>query len=216
MSSDEDGDPFGVSYNEMRTVTQRIHVIAQVTTLFAVGCRLLPRNFYGLEKGFCIGLFLQSLILPAIGCLIAIAFELTTLDALSMIATAAAPVASYVSVLTYWAGGNAALSVLLTAMSTTLSIGLLPLWFFVYSSVWTNSVFITASPEDVAMYLSIIILPMGCGMIVRALVPKAAKYLAKVRTICYVTIQCRGLERQVKSPEIIMSPGTLLAIFISS
>lgn len=88
-------------------------------------------------------------------------------------------------------------SVLLTAMSTTLSIGLLPLWFFVYSSVWTNSVFITASPEDVAMYLSIIILPMGCGMIVRALVPKAAKYLAKVRTICYVTIPCRGLERQV-------------------
>ncbi|KAJ8047695.1 Ileal sodium/bile acid cotransporter [Holothuria leucospilota] len=173
---------FGMTIEQLNWITATISLIAQVLTLFSVGCRLRKRDFEYVEKGMCLGLFLQTMILPALGYIIANAFRLKQADALATLATSAAPVASYVGVLTYWAGGNVALSVLLSTMSTTLSIALLPMWFLLYSQLWGNHIFITVDPQDVSFYLCIVIFPVGAGMILQNIIPKFSNVLA--RQIC--------------------------------
>lgn len=77
-------------------------------------------------------------------------------------------------------------SVCIATISTALCIGLMPMWFFFYSSTWSREFFIVAYPLDIAQYLVLIIVPVGVGMATRWCMPKVAKYIARVSSTLLV------------------------------
>ncbi|KAJ8047696.1 Ileal sodium/bile acid cotransporter [Holothuria leucospilota] len=170
----------------LERITQSISLVCEGIALFGVGCRLHWNQFLDLEKPAGVGLFLQTMILPFVGYVMAAIFRLETLDALAVILTATAPIAGYSSVLTYWASGDIALGVLLAALSTTLSIGLYPLWFYLYASTWQKDVYVIAYPLDVVTCLCIIIFPVGFGIMFLHYFPKLSPYLSKVCSCAFL------------------------------
>lgn len=98
---------------QLEKLTQLITHICGGISMFGVGCVISVKDFQRKEtrlaKGLCIGLFLQTLIQPLAGFLLAILLNMTVHEALAMVLVASAPSASYASVLSFWGEGNVAL-----------------------------------------------------------------------------------------------------------
>ncbi|KAJ8036010.1 Solute carrier family 10 member 6 [Holothuria leucospilota] len=176
---------------QLEELTQLITHICNGISMFGVGCVISVKDFQRKEtrlpKAVSIGLFLQTLIQPLTGFLLAMLLQMSKYDALAMVVIASAPSAPYASVLSYWGDGNVALSVCIATLSTALSIGMMPMWFFLYSSVWSRQHFIVAYPLDIAQYLLLIIVPVGFGMATKWCMPKVSKYIARVCSIMFLS-----------------------------
>lgn len=95
---------------DLEFITQIVSIVAETIALFGVGYSLqVLKQRAELAKGVCLGLCLQTILLPFVGYLIGNIFHLEPLDALSILATTSAPIASYSCVLTFWAGGDVSL-----------------------------------------------------------------------------------------------------------
>ncbi|KAJ8301610.1 hypothetical protein KUTeg_020597 [Tegillarca granosa] len=77
--------------------------------------------------GVGIGLLCQFILFPAVTFGLAHAFRLQQWDALGMIMLGTCPGGSISNLATYWSGGDVALSVIMTAASTAIGTGMMPL-----------------------------------------------------------------------------------------
>lgn len=68
----------------------------------------------------------------------------------------------------------------MTAASTAIGVGMMPLNLWIYSRSWTND---RASIPylNIVIALNLIIVPVAIGMLILMKYPKAAKWIAKVR-----------------------------------
>lgn len=98
---------------DLEELCQLITHICGGISMFGVGCVISVKDFQSKEtrlaKGLCIGLFLQTLIQPLAGFLLAILLSMDRYEALAMVVIASSPSASYASILSYWGEGNVAL-----------------------------------------------------------------------------------------------------------
>ena len=153
--------------------------------MFSIAIDLKPRDFRALAyvpKPFFVGLVSQFLILPAVTYLLVLATQPRPSIALGLILVAACPGGNISNFITHRAGGNAALSVSLTAFATVGAIVLTPLNIAFWGGLYAPTREILATtridPVQVAVTVGLmLVLPLVLGVTLNARRPRAARRL---------------------------------------
>ncbi len=140
--------------------------------MFAMGALLKTADFkqiFDFPKAAFLGIFNQLVIVPLIGLGIISLFPLSTEHAIGLMILAACPGGAISNLLALLAGGNVALSISLTSVSTFAGVVTIPFWtnraFQFVNQSQANAELPVA--DSVITLLSITILPIILGMIFR-------------------------------------------------
>jgi BASS family bile acid:Na+ symporter len=144
-----------------------------------------PRNFlkvFKAPKAPVIGLAAQFLLLPAFTCGLTLLLNLPAGIELGMILVAACPGGALSNFITHLSGGNTALSISITAISSTLAIVMLPINFVFWASLnpVANELLlnINVSGVDIAQSLLVVLAaPLALGFLMQHHMPNLSKKL---------------------------------------
>ena len=140
--------------------------------MFSIAIDLKPADFQALArapKPLAVGLISQFLVLPALTFLLVLAVQPRPSVALGLILVAACPGGNISNFITYRAGGNAALSVSMTALATVGAILLTPLniafWAGMYEPTRALLRETAIDPVQVAITVGfMLVLPLALGV----------------------------------------------------
>ena len=158
--------------------------LALFAVLFGMGLSLVPEDFrrvFRHPKAKLVGLACQLLVLPAVAFALALLFRLPGELAVGLMLLAACPGGATSNVITHLSKGDTALSVTLTAISSTVCVFTIP-WIVGWSMQW----FMGGSAavqlpfwKTLGQLTVVTILPIACGMAVRAARPALAQRLER-------------------------------------
>tara|TARA_Y100000590_G_scaffold43665_1_gene46468 strand:+ start:50 stop:970 length:921 start_codon:yes stop_codon:yes gene_type:complete len=159
--------------------------------MFSMGLTLKMEDFFRIFRNFkliFLGIFLQFLIMPALGFFLVKFFSIQQIIGLGIILVGCAPGGTASNVICYLAKGDVALSISLTVCSTILAVFFMPILFWIY----------TGSNIDIPIYqmmisiLNIVILPVFLGVLFNSLsflkIEKIKLFLPLVAVIAIVFI----------------------------
>ncbi|XP_069138615.1 ileal sodium/bile acid cotransporter-like [Argopecten irradians] len=132
--------------------------------------------------GIAIGMLSQFIVLPAVTFGLAHALQLSTYPALGMLVMASCPGGSTSNVFSYWMDGDVPLSVAMTAASTVIAMGMMPLNLFIYSRSWTDQSLVIPY-VNIAISFVMTITPATVGILIRWKWPKLADVIVKCGSI---------------------------------
>ncbi len=143
--------------------------------MFGVALRLTPKDFFNVlthPKSALLGFISQFLVLPFLTFLLVLIFQPQPSMALGMMLVAACPGGNISNFMTALAGGNAALSVSMTAIASLVAVFMTPLNISLWGSLYAPTNEIMTSVElsflEMAKIVTmILILPMILGMSLR-------------------------------------------------
>ncbi len=146
-------------------------------------------------KGPAIGLGAQFIFLPAFTFLLTLVLPVTPSMALGMMMVAACPGGNLSNVMTYLAGGNAALSVSMTAVSTAAAVVMTPLNLSLWGSLnpATHAILRKVSLDPLDVFQTIILIlgiPLLLGLSTSRFYPHLADKIRKPFKIVSVVIFC--------------------------
>ncbi|PHR74038.1 MAG: symporter [Lutibacter sp.] len=155
--------------------------------MFGVALGITTEDFKRLFKNpriLLTGVFSQFILFPALTFLLILAIEPAPSIALGMILVAACPGGNVSNFMTQMAGGNAALSVSLTAFATLVSLAMTPLNFQFWSNLYEPTATILKTVEMdpyklVKLVILILGVPLILGMSFRHFKPKSAIKIMK-------------------------------------
>ncbi len=144
-------------------------------------------------KAPAIGLVAQFLFLPAFTFVLTLVLDLTPSIALGMILVAACPGGNLSNLMTYLAGGNTAVSVSMTAISTVAAILMTPLNLTLWGSLNPDTELIlrevSLSPVDVFITVFVILgIPLVLGLLVARWQPALVERIRKPFKVLTVVI----------------------------
>ncbi len=142
--------------------------------MFGMGLALQPSDFarvFARPRDVAIGAAAQFTIMPALAFLVSKAFGLPTDLALGMVLVGACPGGTASNVISYLAGGDVALSVTMTAVSTLLAPLLTPALVLAWSG---NHVDVPIAGMFVSI-LKIVIAPVAAGLLLNKTLPDATR-----------------------------------------
>jgi len=158
--------------------------LALFAVLFGMGLSLVPEDFrrvFRHPKAKLVGLGCQLLMLPAIAFALAVLFRLPGEVAVGLMVLASCPGGATSNVITHLSRGDTALSVTLTAVSSMVCVFTIP-WIVGWSMEW----FLGGSAavqlpfwKTLLQLATVTILPIACGMAVRAARPAFAQRMEK-------------------------------------
>lgn len=180
-------------------------VLSLTLALMVLGLALdvRPRDFLNVAKtpkAPMIGLFAQFLLLPAFTCLLTLILDLPSGIELGMILVAACPGGALSNFITHLSGGNTALSISITAISSAVAVVLLPINFVFWASLnpVANQLLldINVSAADIlASLILVLALPLILGFLIQYYAPKVAqalhgvlKYLSLIALFVFIFI----------------------------
>lgn len=139
---------------------------ALAAIMLGMGLTLTGEDLHNLRtagKPLVLGVFLQYMVMPIAGWLVAIAFGLPKLLALGVILVGACPGGTASNVVTFLARGDVALSVAMTTASTVLSPVMTPLWVWLLASTW-----LPIDPVPLFWTITkIVLMPVIVGTVIR-------------------------------------------------
>jgi bile acid:Na+ symporter, BASS family len=153
--------------------------------MFSIAIDLKPRDFKILAnapKPLVVGLMSQFLLLPALTFLLVLVAQPQASVALGLILVAACPGGNISNFITHRAGGNAALSVSMTAFATIAAIVLTPLNIAFWGSLYPPSAEILRAtvidPVSIAITVGLmLVLPLVLGLVLNAKRPDITRKL---------------------------------------
>jgi bile acid:Na+ symporter, BASS family len=153
--------------------------------MFSIAIDLKPRDFKILAnapKPLIVGLMSQFLLLPALTFLLVLVTQPQASVALGLILVAACPGGNISNFITHRAGGNAALSVSMTAFATIAAIVLTPLNIAFWGSLYPPSAKILRAtvidPVSIAITVGLmLVLPLVLGLVLNAKRPDITRKL---------------------------------------
>jgi bile acid:Na+ symporter, BASS family len=153
--------------------------------MFSIAIDLKPRDFKILAnapKPLIVGLMSQFLLLPALTFLLVLVTQPQASIALGLILVAACPGGNISNFITHRAGGNAALSVSMTAFATIAAIVLTPLNIAFWGSLYPPSAEILRAtvidPVSIAITVGLmLVLPLVLGLLLNAKRPDITRKL---------------------------------------
>jgi len=158
--------------------------LALFTVLFGMGLSLVPEDFrrvFRHPKAKLVGLACQLAMLPAAAFALALLFRLPGEVAVGLMVLASCPGGATSNVVTHLSRGDTALSVTLTAASSMACVFTIP-WIV----GWSMDFFLGGSAavqlpfwKTLLQLALVTILPIACGMAVRAVRPALAQRLEK-------------------------------------
>ena len=162
-----------------------------------------PKDFLAVfksPKAPAIGLLAQFLLLPAFTCLLTILLELPAGIELGMILVASCPGGALSNFITHLSGGNTALSISITAISSTIAVVMLPINFMFWAAMnpVANELLLNINVDGFAILKSLLVVlaaPLSLGFIIQRFLPNVAlklhhilKYLSLVALVAFIFI----------------------------
>lgn len=180
-------------------------VLSLTLALMVLGLALdiHPKDFLRVvktPKAPMIGLIAQFLLLPAFTCLLTLMLDLPAGVELGMILVAACPGGALSNFITHLSGGNTALSISITAVSSTVAVVLLPINFVFWSSLnpVANQLLLDVSVNGFDILKSLLLvlaLPLILGFTIQQHMLKLAqalhgvlKYLSLIALVAFIFI----------------------------
>ncbi|XP_072174006.1 ileal sodium/bile acid cotransporter-like [Diadema setosum] len=175
----------------LRIVAAGINYIAIAISMFGMGCVISIKDFsrkeMHLPQSVMIGLLLQYVIQPLVGYLLAAGLGMQIYDALAMIILSTSPVSPFCAVLVYYGDGFVIVGLCLAMFSTALAIGLMPMYFSLYSSTWSEDYYIIATPHEILVYEMLIFVPTAFGVLFKRYAGlKRARIVAKICSSSFI------------------------------
>ena len=190
--------------------------------MLGIGMCLEPRDFRNIRRhpraalvAFCV----QFLGLPAIAFLLVALVDVPPVIGIGMVLLAASPSGSTSTLLTHLAGGDTALSVVLTACNRILALLTLPLYMGLATAWLAGEAQTPVLPagEAMGMLAAGVLLPVGIGMLVRHQWPVAAGHLrapvkgAALVLLLFLVVQV-VLQEWVALPAMFRSAGIAMGV----
>ena len=160
--------------------------------MFGVALSIKPRTIMEVvqnPKSITLGVFLQWFALPAVTFLVALALSplITPMIALGMILVASCPGGNISNFLSSLSKGNVALSISLTAITTTFSPIVTPINFFFWGSLYSRFISVKQDIPQLLIpffpmleqILLLLGLPIALGLLFARLFPNATKKIIK-------------------------------------
>jgi BASS family bile acid:Na+ symporter len=147
-----------------------------------------PKDFLRVvqtPKAPLIGLFAQFLLLPAFTCLLTLLLDLPAGVELGMILVAACPGGALSNFITHLSGGNTALSISITAVSSMVAVVMLPINFVFWAGLnpVANQLLLDVNVNgfDILKSLFIVLaIPLLLGFVIQQYLPVLAKWLHSI------------------------------------
>jgi len=144
-----------------------------------------PKDFFRVfkaPKAPLIGLTAQFLLLPVFTLLLTLILDLPAGIELGMLLVAACPGGALSNFITHLSGGNTALSISITALSSVLAIGLLPINFMFWASFNDEALTllkaVDVSGVDILKSLLVVLAaPLALGFLLQKWTPELSKWL---------------------------------------
>jgi BASS family bile acid:Na+ symporter len=166
--------------------------LAMIT--FAMGLGLVKQDFLAFVKSpkpVIAGLCGQLLLLPAIAFATAFLFGLRPEFAVGLLLVASCPGGAHSNLMTYFAKGDVALSVSLTAIAGVFCIVTIPAYTYVATQLFTREGAVVTLPvvDTIIQLMLIVIVPLILGMLLRYYLPKHYRIIEKiVKTIAVLLL----------------------------
>ena len=131
-------------------------------------------------KPFLIGMLSQFGLLPLLGFLIALIFQLSPVMGLGLLMIACTPGGSTSNLYTYYAKGDVALSISMTVASSLAATFMMPLLLKIYSEALGIGSEIQIPFSKIMLSLILLLIPVSIGMLIRKYKASLAKKVEKV------------------------------------
>uniref|UniRef100_A0A672HLA6 Ileal sodium/bile acid cotransporter n=1 Tax=Salarias fasciatus TaxID=181472 RepID=A0A672HLA6_SALFA len=173
------------------TSSPAVHLLTVLTVMmaivmFSMGCTVDARNLWGHLKrpwGIIIGFLCQFGLMPLIAFLLALAFDVLPVQAIVIIIMGCCPGGSGSNIICYWLDGDMDLSISMTACSSILALGMMPLCLLIYTTVWTSGGSIAIPYDTMCITLASLLIPIAVGIYVKNKFPNFAKKILKIGSI---------------------------------
>ncbi|XP_033626717.1 ileal sodium/bile acid cotransporter-like [Asterias rubens] len=180
--------------------------------MVAMGCVITPddlkrvlRRPFGVFIGFCS----QFIVLPLSGFGLAHALSLKPGYALGVLVTVTCPGGVTSNLYTFWSNGDVCLSITMTAFSTIVAMGMMPLNLFIYSRSWTNDGAIIPY-NSIIISLVLILVPVLIGMLIKYKKPSWCPIITKLGSIFgLLAIAINIILNGIINPSMFFSPWQL-------
>jgi len=158
--------------------------IALFIIMLGMGLSLTLADFQRIlkyPKAVLLGLVNQIILLPLIAYLLVLVFGVAPVIAIGIMILAACPGGATSNLIAHLAKGDTALSVTLTALSSTITIITIPfiVQFALIQFMGENQEVVLNIPQIIGQLFVIIIIPVSLGMAIKAKAPKFARRMNK-------------------------------------
>lgn len=175
--------------------------VALAVIMLGMGLSLVPDDFLRVAKypkAVAVALISQLIILPAIAFIIAKVIPMPNYIAVGLLILALCPGGATSNLITYFAQGDVALSVTLTALSSTITVFTIPITSNIALQHFIGTTAAIALPISTTMLqiFAITLLPIGLGMSIKQWFPEFAFRLEKVTSkiaIAFLILIISGL-----------------------
>ena len=167
----------------------------------------LKEVFKSKKRALLIGFISQFVFMPLIAFILAISFQFEPLVAIGVVITGCCPGGSFSNLLTYFAKGDVALSMAMTAVSVFAALFMMPLCVYVYGNVGLDLDGVAGVPfTDILIALSFAVIPSLIGIMLRKYSEKGAK-VAEVcgGTIGFIMIVAILVQGILANPELLQA-----------
>ncbi|XP_061697094.1 ileal sodium/bile acid cotransporter [Syngnathoides biaculeatus] len=167
-------------------VLSTVLTIMLAMVMFSMGCTVDAQKLWGHVKrpwGIIIGFLCQFGIMPFTAFALSIAFNVLPVQAIVIIIMGCCPGGSGSNIICYWLDGDMDLSISMTACSSIVALGMMPLCLIIYTSIWTSTDTIQIPYDSIGITLVALLVPIGVGMYVKRKWPHLAKKILKVGSI---------------------------------
>ncbi|XP_077449072.1 ileal sodium/bile acid cotransporter-like [Stigmatopora argus] len=171
---------------ELNLVISVVFTVTQAMIMFAMGCSVDAQKLWGHLKrpwGIVIGFLCQFGFMPFSAFALCFAFNVLPVHAIAINILGSCPGGTISNIICSFVDGDMDLSVSMTACSTILSMGMMPLCLLIYTSIWTSSDTIQIPYDTIGVTLVGCLLPIPVGMFVKHRWPRYAKKILKFGSI---------------------------------
>ncbi|XP_072300115.1 ileal sodium/bile acid cotransporter [Eucyclogobius newberryi] len=154
--------------------------------MFAMGCTVELHKLLGHLRrpwGIIIGVLCQFGIMPFTGFALSMAFNVLPVQAVVIIIMGCCPGGSGSNIICYYLDGDMDLSISMTACSSILALGMMPLCLLIYTTLWVSADTILIPYDSIGITLVALLVPIGFGMYVKRRWPQQAKKILKFGSI---------------------------------
>ncbi|XP_029559010.1 ileal sodium/bile acid cotransporter [Salmo trutta] len=175
------------NFNEnLSLVLSIVLTVMLAMVMFSMGCTVEAGKLWGHIKrpwGIFIGFLCQFGIMPFTAFALSLAFNVLPLQAVVIIIMGCCPGGSSSNIIAYWLDGDMDLSISMTACSSILALGMMPLCLLIYTSVWTSADTVQIPYQSIGITLVSLLIPVALGIYVKNKWPQTAKKILKVGSI---------------------------------
>jgi BASS family bile acid:Na+ symporter len=184
--------------------------------MFGMGITLEVSDFrrvLAVPWSVALGVAAQFVVMPMLGITLAWAFGLEAGLAVGLVLVSCCPGGTASNVVTYLAGANLPLSVLMTMVSTALSVGLTPLL-----TGWLAGKYVEVDEWNLLVnMLAVVLVPVAAGVFLNRLAPRLVRYVtpwSPLLSVLVVVLIVGGIVGASKGA-IAQHAGVLLAAVVS-